>query len=159
MNTHALYVASIWLHLTAMAVWMGGMLFMAAVVLPALRRDRPAAVGEFLVRATTRLRVVGWVCLAVLGFTGWAQLEFRGIAWNANVVVVSKIAVYFALLAISVLHDFWLGPRASLAMRDDPGSSATIRVRQVAMRMGRMTAVLALLAATLGVFIARGTPW
>ena len=159
MITHNLYLASIWLHLSAMAVWIGGMVFLAAVALPGLRRGGPAAVGEFLTWATPRLRAVGWTCLVVLGMTGWAQLEFRDMAWNANAVIVTKIAVYVAIVAISVLHDFWLGPRASIALRDDPGSPATNRLRRLAMSMGRVTALLALLAVTLGVFIARGFHW
>jgi uncharacterized membrane protein len=157
--SHNLYLASIWLHLTAMAVWIGGMVFLAAVALPGLRRGGPAAVGEFLAWATPRLRAVGWTCLAVLGITGWVQLEFRGMAWNANAVISTKIAVYVAIVAISVLHDFWLGPRASIALRDDPGSPATNRLRRLAVSVGRVTALLALLAVTLGVFIARGVPW
>jgi putative copper resistance protein D len=156
MYSHSLYIASLWLHLTAMAVWMGGMVFLAAVVLPGLRQGGPAAVGEFLARATPRLRAVGWTCLAVLGITGWAQLDFRGMAWNANAVIVSKIAIYLAIVAISLLHDFWLGPRASIAMRDAPDSPATARWRRLAMSMGRVTALLGILAVTLGVFIARG---
>ena len=159
MNTHSLYIASIWLHLIAMAVWVGGMVFLAAVALPGLRRAGPAAVGDFLAWATPRLRAIGWTCLVVLAITGWAQLAFRGIAWNASPVVVTKIAVYVAIVAISVLHDFWLGPRASIAMRDDPGSPATNRLRRLAISMGRVTALLALLAVTLGVFVSRGVPW
>jgi putative copper resistance protein D len=156
---HQLYVASVWLHLTAMATWMGGMVFLAAVVLPALRQGGPRAVGEFMSRAAPRLRLVGWTCLVILGITGWAQLGFRGIAWNANAVIVTKIAIYVIIVVISLLHDFWLGPKAGVAMRDDPHSPTTQHWRRLALSMGRVTALLALLAVTLGVFIVRGVPW
>jgi uncharacterized membrane protein len=156
---HQLYVASVWLHLIAMATWMGGMVFLAAVVLPALRQGGPKAVGEFMAKAAPRLRLVGWTCLIILGATGWAQLGFRGMAWNANPVIVTKIAIYLTIVVISLLHDFWLGPKASVAMRDDPHSPVTLRLRKLALRMGRVTALLAMLVVTLGVFIVRGVPW
>ena len=159
MATHSLYLVSVWLHLTAMAVWMGGMVFLAAVVLPGLRQHGPAAVGEFLAQATPRLRVVGWTCLLVLGVTGWYQLAYRGVAWSSDALVLSKLAIYFTIVAISLAHDFWLGPRASAALRDAPDAPATARLRREAMLMGRVTALLALLAVTLGVLIARGVPW
>ena len=160
MNSHLLYIVCVWLHLIAMAAWLGGQVFLAAVVLPGLRQEGGAsAVGAFLTRAAPRLRVLSWACLAVLGFTGVAQLGFRGLAWNADAVVMTKIAAYLAIVAISLVHDFWLGPKASVAMRDDPASAATARGRRLAMAMGRATALLALLAMTLGVFIARGVPW
>jgi putative copper resistance protein D len=159
MNMKLVYIASIWLHLTAMAVWLGGMVFLAAVVLPDLRRGGTGAVGDFLTRAAPRLRVVGWTCLLILGVTGWVQLGIRGMACNANAVIVCKIAIYVVIVAISLLHDFWLGPNASVAMRDDPDSPVTTRWRRLAMHMGRVTALLAIVAVALGVFISRGVQW
>lgn len=154
-----LYVLCVWLHLVAMGTWVGGMVFLALVVLPVLRRGGPRAVGEFMSKAAPRLRAVGWVCLAILGITGWAQLGFRGMAWNANGVILTKVLVYIVIVALSLLHDFWIGPKASAAMRADPEASIAKRWRRVALSMGRLTALLALIAVFLGVIIVRGTPW
>lgn len=141
-----------------MATWMGGMIFLAAVVLPILRRGDPAAVGQFMGKAAPRLRMVGWVSLVVLGLTGWGQMLFRGLPMS-NHLILSKIVIFLVIVIMSIAHDFWLGPRASLAMQTDPGSPETLRLRRVALMMGRVTALLALVAVTLGVFIVRGVPW
>lgn len=156
---HHIYLVCVWLHLIAVATWLGGMLFLAAIVLPVVRRGGPAAVGEFMCQAATRLRVVGWGCLAILGATGWAQLEVRGLAWNANAVVLAKITIYFTIVAISLLHDFGVGPRASAAMRAAPDAPITKRWRRAARGMGQLTALLALMAVLLGIVIVRGAPW
>lgn len=155
---HKLYLLSVWLHLLAMATWLGGMLFLAVVVLPILRRGEPAQLGVFMSRAAPRLRAVGWVCLIMLGVTGLIQLHVRGQAFTDGLILV-KLLVFGAILVISLVHDFWLGPLASAAMRDRPGDPATLRHRKVALGMGRVTALLGLVAFTLGVFLVRGTPW
>jgi uncharacterized membrane protein len=131
MSMHWIYLLSVWLHLTAMAAWLGGMVFLAAVVLPILRAGPREQLGAFMARAAPRLRAVGWACLILLGVTGWIQLSFRGLAWNANGLILSKIATYATIVLLSLLHDFWVGPRASAAMRDDPDGPQTIRWRLV----------------------------
>lgn len=155
---HALYLLCVWLHLLAMATWTGGMIFLAVVVLPILRRGDPTVLGQFMGRAAPRLRAVGWVSLAILGLTGWGQMLFRGLPLT-NHLILSKLLVFTIIVLLSVVHDFWLGPRASLAMQKDPGAPETLRLRRVALLMGRVTALLALIAVTLGVFIVRGVPW
>lgn len=159
MQTHQLYVLCIWLHLLAMATWLGSMVALAAVVMPVLRSDGPAAVGRFLAGAARRLRVMGWTCLAILGLTGWAQLHLRGMAWNANLVITSKVTIYFVIVLISLWHDFRIGPAASAALRDAPDGPRTASLRRDARRAGQMTLLLALTATFLGVVISRGSPW
>jgi uncharacterized membrane protein len=58
---HTLYVFSVWLHLLAVAVWIGSMAFLAFVFVPLLSssEDRRMA-SALLQRAGTRLRVLGW---------------------------------------------------------------------------------------------------
>lgn len=155
---HTIYVLCIWLHILAMATWLGGMVFLAAVALPVLRKGPPSQLGAFMTAAAPRLRAVGWICLTILGITGLAQLHFRGQSWSDG-LILSKLAIFTTIILISLAHDFWLGPKASIAMRDDPGTPQTLRLRRVALSMGRVTALLGLLAFTLGVFISRGRPW
>lgn len=156
---HQLYLLSVWLHLLAMATWVGGMVFLAAVALPVLRQGPPGQLGAFMSKAGPRLRWVGWICLTILGVTGLIQLYFRGLSPFQDPIIAVKILVYLIIVAMSLLHDFWIGPKAGLALRDSPTAPTTLRLRRVALMMGRVTALLALLAVTLGLFVARGTPW
>lgn len=158
MSAHQLYIVSVWIHILAMATWLGGMIFLAAVVLPVLRRGPEHQLGAFMAQAAPRLRVVGWTCLTLLGVTGFAQLQFRHHSWSHGLPLL-KILIFSTIVLISLAHDFWLGPRASQAMRQAPGDPSTLKLRRVALGMGRITALLGILAFTVGVFLVRGTPW
>jgi len=155
---HNLYLFCVWLHILAVTAWVGGMFFLALILLPVLRRQGATAPGQFLQMAAGRLRALGWVCLVTLGITGFAQLGFRGMAWNANLLIQAKVLLFFGIVGLSAVHDFWLGPKAGAAMASQPGIPSTLRLRRIALAMGRVTGLLALLMMALGVFIVRGTP-
>jgi uncharacterized membrane protein len=76
------YVLCVALHITAAAVWVGGMVFFAVVAVPALRRPEVAPARRALFAALApRFRWLGWIAVAVLVGTGILNLRFRGIDW------------------------------------------------------------------------------
>ena len=166
---HTLYVISVWIHILAAITWIGGMFFLVLVVVPWLRgRDRATA-ATFLRETGTRFRNVAWTCFAVLLTTGVANLWMRGVRlehfaqreWLTSPfghAVVCKLAVFALVLAVSAVHDFVVGPRASLAAEHDPRSPQTETLRRQASLLGRANAVLALLLTALGVILVRGWP-
>ncbi len=163
---HTIYLLSVWLHLIAVIFWLGGMLFLVAVALPVLRKGDPRAAGEFLSQAAVRLRGLGWISLAILGITGLFQLSWRG--WLAPALwtgghsfswlLWGKVSIFLVLVAMSAFHDFSFGPRAAQAMAANPTAPETVRMRKWASRLGRLTALLALVMVALGVMLVRGTP-
>jgi uncharacterized membrane protein len=170
MSAHAIYVLSVFLHITAAIVWLGGMLFLVLVIMPALRGPGFRETRLSLVTAVGKaFRPIGWACLIVLGVTGFVNLHFRGMSailsetsfWRGSFgqVLAAKLVVVALLLALSAAHDFWVGPRALSAAEQQPGSADHIRWRLCATWMGRLTALLALLAVLLGVLLVRGRPW
>lgn len=158
MNSHQLYVLSVWIHILAMATWLGGMVFLAVVVLPVLRRGPEHQLGAFMAQAAPRLRAVGWTCLALLGITGFAQLGLRHHLWSQGLPLL-KIVVFSTIVLLSLVHDFWLGPMAAEALRQAPRELSTLKLRRLALSMGRITALLGVLAFTIGVSLVRGVPW
>ena len=75
---------SVWLHILAAAAWLGGMVFLALVLVPVMRRSEYRQQASRLVHLTgVRFRTVGWICLGVLVATGFANLWYRGIGWAA----------------------------------------------------------------------------
>ncbi len=65
-----------WLHMLATVLWIGGLVAMALIVLPAAHRV--VGVKEyalFMGFAQKRLQAVGWFSLVVLGLTGMFQMS------------------------------------------------------------------------------------
>jgi putative copper resistance protein D len=168
---HIWYVVSVWLHLVAASLWVGGMLFLVLVLVPALRRlpDRRLAVQ--LIRDTgRRFRTVGWVTLGVLLVTGTTNLLARGLGWDLllsaafwrssfGAVLAFKLAVVLVILLLSAVHDFRVGPRASEALQANPTDPAAQRLRVLATWFGRLNLLLALVVVACGVMLVRGRPW
>jgi len=165
---HVLYLAAVWLHLLALAVWLGGMLFLALVLVPATRRPEQRLLAPALFhQVATRFRWVGWACLALFIVTGLIMLGYRGYgladAFNGRLwqgafghTLALKLTLVAVILAISAVHDFWLGPRAVAQWQRDPTGPAGQRLRRQASWIGRITLLLALVVSVLGVLLVRG---
>ena len=167
-----LYLLSVWTHILAAAIWIGGLFFIVLVVVPWLRRGGEGAVdaGAFLSDTGKRFRAVGWICFALLLLTGTFNLWVRGVTltplldplwWGSplGMAVGLKLAVFVLVVAVSAVHDFVLGPRATEVMQADPRSDEATRLRRQASLLGRLNGVLGLVLVALGVVIVRGWPW
>lgn len=168
---HHLWMLSVLLHILAAITWFGGILFLVLVVVPWLRRGDRAKAAAFLMETGTPFRKVGWICFALVLATGTFNLWYRGVrlgdfvdpAWLGSPfgkAVVIKLGLFAVTLVVSGVHDFYLGPRASIAVEQDPGSAEAERLRKLASKLGRWTALLALALVWVGVLIVRGGwPW
>jgi uncharacterized membrane protein len=167
---YALYLLSVWLHLLAVVTWLGGLLFLALVVVPITRRAAYSAVAPGLIQESgTRFRAIGWLCLGLLVLTGIVNLAYRGYGWADLLtgalfrppfghVLGAKLLLVAMILAISAAHDFWLGPRATHAWQAAPASPEARRLRRQATWLARLNALLALATVALGVLLVRGLP-
>jgi uncharacterized membrane protein len=113
-----------WLHLLAAITWIGGMLFIALVLVPVTRTLADPALRSRLVQDTgRRFRTVGWIALGLLVATGLANLWLRPyLLWTPR--FQWKVGLVALALALSVVHDFVLGPRAGR-----PGADPALRLR------------------------------
>lgn len=100
-----------WIHVLAAVTWLGGMLFIALVLVPVTRRLQDPQLRADLVSQTgKRFRTVSWGALALLVATGLVILARR--PWLLRVPAFQlKVTLVILALALSVLHDFVLGPR------------------------------------------------
>jgi len=65
-----------WLHLLATVAWIGGLVALAILVLPAARKSlEPETYARFLEQLQRRLDPLGWLSLAVLLATGLFQMS------------------------------------------------------------------------------------
>jgi len=166
----ALYLLSVWIHILAAMAWIGGMFFLVLVVVPWLRAGNRANAGAFLRETGQRFRSVGWSCFAILTVTGTFNLYARGVRlgdfvrpeWLASPFgrsVLYKLGLFALVLVVSAVHDFSVGPRASVAIQRDPGSPEAERLRRQASLMGRGNVLLALALVAVAVTLVRGSPW
>ena len=139
----SLQLAVRFLHLLGVATWVGGMLFIALVLVPVTRRLDDAALRTRLVQAAgRRFRMVGWIALALIVATGIANLTFRPELLAAPRLHV-KLGLVVLALVLGVLHDFVLGPRAGR-----PGAAPT--ARGLASWLARVNVLVALAIVALG---------
>jgi uncharacterized membrane protein len=65
-----------WLHLLATVIWIGGLVTLAWLVIPAAQRSLdPKGYSVLLERIESRLQSVGWLSLILLTVTGMFQLS------------------------------------------------------------------------------------
>jgi len=112
-----LYELVVCLHILAAAAWIGGMLFFALVVVPAVRRASGADAAPVLLGAIgRRLRTLGWLLIGILVITGAANLRFHGIGWGTlrqpafwrtdfGRALAYKLALLAGVVVLSIAHD------------------------------------------------------
>jgi uncharacterized membrane protein len=137
----------LWLHVLAAITWIGGMLFIALVLVPVTRRLEDPTVRTRLLQETgRRFRTVGWIALIVLVVTGLLNL------WSHPGLLSSprlhwKLGLVGLALILSAFHDFVLGPRAGA-----PGADPSARVR--ASWVARVNVLVVLVVVLLGLSLA-----
>ena len=157
-----LYPYLVVLHVLAAIVWVGGVIFIGAVAMPAASRMGDAG-REALRSVARRFRPVGWGALAVLVLTGSAFLYRWGATWETlfdlsffaaphSRLLGYKLLFVGIMLVVSFVHDFVVGPRAS---RAEAGTPRARRLRNWAAILGATTGGLVLAIVILAVFVAR----
>lgn len=168
-----MYQWVVFFHIIGAIIWVGGMLFLPLVLVPIVRREEPRARAALMSTVGHRFRTVGWIAIGVLLVTGVWNLHNRRLPWETILsadlfrgtwgqILAAKLGLVVALLALSVFHDFVLGPRSTrLAQERDAAGVAqgAERLRRLASWIGRVNALLALAIIFLAVALVRGLPW
>jgi uncharacterized membrane protein len=131
------------LHVLAALTWIGGMLFIALVLVPVARGlNDPPLRARLFHDAGVRFRTIGWIALGVLIATGLGNVVLRPYLLTVGRFQV-KLGLVVIALALSAVHDFFVGPRAGR-----PGADP--RLRLYASWLGRVNLVLVLVIVLLG---------
>ncbi|MEW6470463.1 MAG: copper resistance protein CopD [Bacteroidota bacterium] len=157
-----LYFASVFLHILAAAVWVGGMIFLVLVLIPAIRKNPEKAL--LLHTIGLKFRTVGWVILSILLVTGLYNMHFRQVAFTWQGLTESyagrmagyKLLIFTVTVLISAIHDFYIGTTATRLWMDKADIQKTNRFRFWARWAGRINVLLALMAVGIGVALVRG---
>jgi len=168
----SLYFLSVWLHILAATLWVGGMLFLSLVIVPLLRHPEISPHRTRLLSFLgLRFRAIGWLALATLFLTGLYNIAargftlqdaFNGLLWEGEFgrTLMEKLTTFGIILLVSALHDFWVGPKVTaLAKQFGNPSPEVERWRKLAAWLGRLNLLLALLMVAFGVMLVRGRPF
>ena len=133
-----------WVHVLSAVTWLGGMLFIALILVPVTRRVQdPLLRVDLITQTGKRFRTVGWIALGLLVATGVVILLRR--PWLLRAPAFQfKAGLVLLTLALSALHDFVLGPRAGRL----PPSATGPRKRLT--RIARLNVLIVLTIVLLG---------
>ena len=166
--TLVVQVTLIAVHILAAVVWIGGMAFLGLVVVPVMRSNgRGREASEFFHLAALRFRTVGWVCIVLLLLTGILNLDRWGVGWSQlasasfwgsafGQTLAVKLTLILIIVLLSGVHDFFIGPRASIAISERPASADARRLRAAASWFGRVNSLLAVAVVVYAVMLVRG---
>lgn len=117
------HISIVLIHVLAAFIWLGGMFFIALVVVPILRKiEPPAKRSEILSVTAKRFRAVSWIAILVLLVTGLLNAINRGVTIDListsglfssyfGRVLTVKVTLVFIMVVLSAIHDFFLGPQ------------------------------------------------
>ncbi len=120
----SLFLLNVTVHILTAMLWVGGMMFLSMVVVPAMRQMEPPQRARLFSVVGRQFRWVGWASIGLLVVTGVINLGYRGVGWAElssggfwDTTFGSRLAIkgvlVGAMLVLSALHDFVLGPGAS----------------------------------------------
>lgn len=154
-----LFKFALFLHILSAIFWIGGMLFLVAVVAPYLKTlSDPRDKSKIYQVVGKQYRFWGWVAIITLLVTGPVMLyTFYGIppqklmdpelhSTGFGKALAIKLGLVALIVTLSFIHDFFLGPKA----RNSPNFSKIARI------FGRTNLIIALLIVIFAVIIRAG---
>lgn len=114
-----MYQAMVYIHIISAVTWLGGMLFLAMVMVPLARRDGGAGFAV-LREAAKKFVPIAWASKIVLavsgGYLAWTYWAVRpgtffGGEGHFLQFLQMKTGLFLVVVLLSIAHDFWLGPR------------------------------------------------
>ncbi|MBL7892893.1 MAG: CopD family protein [Bacteroidia bacterium] len=157
-----MYFTSVFIHIIAAAIWIGGMIFFAIVLLPAIKNHPEKAI--LIHTIGLKYRLLGWPVLSLLLITGLYNMYLRQVelSWigltdsNSGRLILYKLLIFLITVVISAIHDFYIGTKATEIWMKNNSENDPGRFRAFARWAGRVNLLLALIAAGIGVAFVRG---
>ena len=161
-----MYQAAVAVHILSAVVWLGGMLFLVMVMLPAVRivmqSGRPRTRLDVLRDATKRFLPLAWAAIVLLGLSGaylaWEHWGIRpGVLFTDSGrfmhILQAKSLSFLIVVLLSLMHGFWLGTKI-LEKLDQARASGQELPQSLGRKVVRMTAGMNLLAVLAILFLA-----
>ncbi|HLY30441.1 MAG TPA: copper resistance protein CopC, partial [Ktedonobacterales bacterium] len=122
-------------HLISTAAWLGGLLYIAVVLLPSLTQLAPRQRARVLAMGLPQFSALALVCAILLTLTGSLTAtihltsieQFFTTTYGRTLAV--KIELFLLMVAISAYHAFFLRPRLAVALDESapPGAAGGVQ--------------------------------
>jgi uncharacterized membrane protein len=117
-----------WIHMLATATWIGSLVAMAVLVLPAANRAlQPADRLSLVDQVRSRLEPITWLSVSVLIVTGLFQMSvnphyngFLSTSGRWSLAMLTKHTLVGALIAVSAMHTWDALPALRRALLQKP---------------------------------------
>ncbi|MFN8516724.1 MAG: CopD family protein [Chloroflexia bacterium] len=131
-----------WLHLLAVAFWIGGVL--GLVLTAPLVGELGAATRPVLGRLVARFSTIGLASVGILGVTGlyssWLHVGSLDALFQTDYgrALAGKLVLFAFLVLLGALNKFWVGPRLAA----QPAAPSKRRAKEGEERAGRVSQLL-----------------
>lgn len=143
-------------HLLGVAVWLGGMLFLGLVAVPAARATGDRGTSRTLItNVAKRFGAVGGAAWLLILLTGGGLMSHRDLSFadltdsDYGKKILAKLVLLLLVGVAVVLHGMWQGPRVRRA--DEAGDEAELRRWQ---KIGAVLDAFMLLATLVALWLA-----
>lgn len=120
------------LHVLGVSVWLGGMLFLGLIAVPAARASGDQGAARRLITAVARrFGVLGGAAWVVILMTGGALMSHRDVSFadltdtDYGQKILAKLVLLLLVGVAVVVHGMWQGPRVRRA--EESGDAAQAR--------------------------------
>ena len=157
----SLLAVSLFFHLMATVIWIGGLMVITALVVPAARRALGDGSIELLRRLRTRFTPISNLCLVVLFVTGMFQMSadsnYDGLLQFNNswsVAMLLKHVATIGMVVFALVLQYGVVPaleRATLLLergKGDAAETARLRRREDALMWANIALAVVVLACT-----------
>jgi len=156
-----MYQLNVWIHILMAAIWTGGLIYTAAVVVPFAISHETEERQRILRGLARRFRWIGWGSIVVLIFTGLGNLVFRvspikisqlfnGEAFNPDLVdrfiavwLPWKLMLVAVMVGLMLFHDI-TSVRAAKKYDGSPGAAPGNRAGSRAAALATLVALAVL---------------
>jgi putative copper export protein len=125
----AWYSISLMIHLVALALWLGGIVFFLVVLGPAVHELEPSVAIKTLNRARIGLEMISWTAIGLLVVTGIVNLIIRTQATAAAptgsyaIILGAKLFLFAAMVVHHSLQVFKYAPRIAALTAELPSNT------------------------------------
>ncbi|HAO93058.1 MAG: hypothetical protein A2X93_00630 [Deltaproteobacteria bacterium GWC2_56_8] len=121
----------VWLHLSSVVVWVGGVFFIIFVATPSSRQTLGQDAGKLMGAVSKRFTPLANYSILVLAITGAALVlegYFSGavpVEGNRSLILSAKVILGFGMIAVHFYRGLFLGPR--IARTEAPAKKTTLQ--------------------------------